>query len=45
MRFAGILKELMGEDLIAVYDKSEETIPHMSGITQPMNSFMGIRTG
>jgi len=31
--FAGILKELLGEKLVAVFDKSEETIPHMSGIS------------
>jgi len=31
--FAGILKELFGEKLVAVFDKSEETIPHMSGIS------------
>lgn len=30
---AGILKELIKDKLIAVYDKSETTIPHMSGIT------------
>lgn len=31
--FAGILKEILGERLIAVYDKSEGTIPFMSGIS------------
>jgi len=30
---ATILKDLMKEKIIAVYDKSENTIPHMSGIT------------
>jgi 23S rRNA (cytosine1962-C5)-methyltransferase len=30
--FAGILHELAGDKLIAVYDKSEGTIPFMSGI-------------
>jgi 23S rRNA (cytosine1962-C5)-methyltransferase len=30
---ATILTELMGDHIIAVYDKSENTIPHMSGIT------------
>ncbi len=31
-KFAEILKELLGEKVSAVYDKSGETIPHMSGI-------------
>ncbi len=31
--FAGILKELLGEKLTAVFDKSEGTIPYMSGIS------------
>ncbi len=31
--FATILKELLGEKLKAVYDKSEGTIPYMSGIS------------
>jgi 23S rRNA (cytosine1962-C5)-methyltransferase len=31
--FAGILKELLGDKLIAVYDKSEGTIPYISGIS------------
>jgi 23S rRNA (cytosine1962-C5)-methyltransferase len=31
--FASILKELLGDKLTAVYDKSEGTIPHMSGIS------------
>jgi 23S rRNA (cytosine1962-C5)-methyltransferase len=31
--FATILKNLLGDDLKAVYDKSEGTIPYMSGIT------------
>jgi 23S rRNA (cytosine1962-C5)-methyltransferase len=30
--FTGILRELLGRKLIAVYDKSEGTIPFMSGI-------------
>lgn len=30
--FASILKDLLGDDLTAVYDKSEGTIPYMSGI-------------
>jgi 23S rRNA (cytosine1962-C5)-methyltransferase len=30
--FTGILRELLGQKLIAVYDKSEGTIPFMSGI-------------
>ncbi|HBE40559.1 MAG TPA: RlmI/RlmK family 23S rRNA methyltransferase [Bacteroidales bacterium] len=29
----GILKGLLGDQLTAVYDKSEDTIPHMSGIS------------
>jgi len=37
--FTDILKELMGENLIAVYDKSEETIPFMSGL-QIKNEFL-----
>ncbi len=37
--FAGILRELIGERLIAVYDKSEETIPYMSGI-KAKNEFL-----
>ena len=36
---AVILKELMGEKLVAVYDKSEETIPYMSGI-KAKNGFL-----
>ena len=31
--FASILKELLGDKITAVYDKSEGTIPHMSGIS------------
>ena len=31
--FSSILKELLGDKLTAVYDKSEGTIPHMSGIS------------
>jgi 23S rRNA (cytosine1962-C5)-methyltransferase len=31
--FASILKELLGEKITAIYDKSEGTIPHMSGIS------------
>lgn len=33
MDLANILIELMKDQIIAVYDKSETTIPHMSGIT------------
>jgi 23S rRNA (cytosine1962-C5)-methyltransferase len=33
MEFANILKDLLGDKLIAVYDKSEGTIPYMSGIS------------
>jgi len=32
-KFARILKELLGEKLTAVFDKSEGTIPYMSGIS------------
>jgi 23S rRNA (cytosine1962-C5)-methyltransferase len=38
-QFAGILKELLGDNLKAVYDKSESTIPHNSGINA-MNEFL-----
>ena len=37
--FAEILKNLLGDKLKAVYDKSEGTIPHMSGITA-INEFL-----
>ena len=37
--FASILKELMGDKIAAVYDKSEGTIPHMSGISA-VNEFL-----
>jgi 23S rRNA (cytosine1962-C5)-methyltransferase len=37
--FAEILKNLLGDKLKAVYDKSEGTIPHMSGITG-INEFL-----
>ena len=37
--FASILKELMGDKITAVYDKSEGTIPHMSGISA-VNEFL-----
>jgi 23S rRNA (cytosine1962-C5)-methyltransferase len=36
---ATILTELMKDQIIAVYDKSETTIPHMSGITA-VNEFL-----
>jgi 23S rRNA (cytosine1962-C5)-methyltransferase len=36
---ASILKELLGDSIIAVYDKSESTIPHMSGI-KGVNEFV-----
>jgi len=36
---AGLLKELMGDSLKAVFDKSEGTIPFMSGI-KPQNEFL-----
>ncbi len=31
--FASLLKELLGDKITAIYDKSEGTIPHMSGIS------------
>jgi 23S rRNA (cytosine1962-C5)-methyltransferase len=31
--FASVLKELLGDKITAIYDKSEGTIPHMSGIS------------
>jgi 23S rRNA (cytosine1962-C5)-methyltransferase len=34
-----VLKEAMGDRLTAVYDKSEGTIPHMSGIN-PVNGYL-----
>ncbi|MCX6335379.1 MAG: class I SAM-dependent rRNA methyltransferase [Bacteroidia bacterium] len=37
--FAVILKSLLGDELKAVYDKSEGTIPHMSGIAG-VNEFL-----
>jgi len=37
--FAAILKELLGDKITAVYDKSEGTIPHMSGISV-VNEFL-----
>lgn len=36
---AAILTELMKDQIIAVYDKSESTIPHMSGVTG-VNEFL-----
>ena len=37
--FSAILRELMGEKLVAVYDKSEDTIPYMSEI-KGKNAFL-----
>jgi 23S rRNA (cytosine1962-C5)-methyltransferase len=37
--FASILKEILGDKITAVYDKSEGTIPHMSGISA-VNEFL-----
>lgn len=37
--FASILKDVLGDKLIAVYDKSEGTISYMSGIN-PVNEFL-----
>jgi 23S rRNA (cytosine1962-C5)-methyltransferase len=36
---ASVVKELLGESIFAVYDKSEGTIPHMSGI-KGVNEFV-----
>lgn len=36
---AEILRDLLGEKLTAIYDKSEETIPHMSGV-KAVNEFL-----
>jgi 23S rRNA (cytosine1962-C5)-methyltransferase len=36
---AAILSEILGEGITAVYDKSESTLPHMSGITG-VNEFL-----
>jgi 23S rRNA (cytosine1962-C5)-methyltransferase len=36
---ASVVKELLGEGILAVYDKSEGTIPHMSGI-KGVNEFV-----
>jgi 23S rRNA (cytosine1962-C5)-methyltransferase len=36
---AGIIKSLMGESVTAIFDKSESTIPYMSGIS-PSNEFI-----
>jgi len=40
--FADILKDLLGEKLIAIYDKSEGTIPYMSGIKASNEFLYGI---
>jgi 23S rRNA (cytosine1962-C5)-methyltransferase len=42
--FAGILKDLLGNDLIGVFDKSEGTIPFMSGIAAK-NEFLSGSSG
>lgn len=36
---AEILRDLLGEKLTAIYDKSEDTIPHMSGV-KAVNEFL-----
>jgi 23S rRNA (cytosine1962-C5)-methyltransferase len=41
---ASVLKEFLGERLIAIYDKSEGTIPHMSGI-KAVNEFIAGNSG
>jgi 23S rRNA (cytosine1962-C5)-methyltransferase len=42
--FASILKELLGDRITAIYDKSEGTIPHMSGISAE-NEFLFGKSG
>jgi 23S rRNA (cytosine1962-C5)-methyltransferase len=42
--FTGILKEILGDKLKAVYDKSEGTIPHMSGISA-INEYLSGSSG
>jgi len=39
MQLATLLKEVMGEELVAVYDKSSKTIPFKSGIN-PVDSYL-----
>lgn len=39
--FAGILKKLLGDELKAVYDKSEGTIPFMSGVVGTNEFLLG----
>ena len=39
LNLTNILKELLGERLVAVYDKSESTVPHMSGVN-PANQYL-----
>ena len=39
--FADILKDILGDKLIAVYNKSEGTIPFMSGITSTNEFLLG----
>jgi 23S rRNA (cytosine1962-C5)-methyltransferase len=36
---AAVLKELLGDSLTAVYDKSESTLPHKAGLN-PVNEFL-----
>jgi 23S rRNA (cytosine1962-C5)-methyltransferase len=38
---ASIIADLMSDSVIAVYDKSEDTIPHMSGITATNEFLVG----
>lgn len=42
--FTDILKDLLGNKLKAVYDKSEDTIPYMSGI-KPVNEYLSGKSG
>jgi len=42
--FAAILGEVLGKRIVAVYDKSESTIPYMSGITN-VNGFLAGNSG
>jgi 23S rRNA (cytosine1962-C5)-methyltransferase len=38
---AGLLKEMLGEQLMAVYDKSEGTLPFMAGVNNPNGFLLG----
>jgi len=42
--FAEIIRDILGDRVTAVYDKSEDTIPHMSGI-EAVNGFLHGNSG